>query len=54
MGGDIAAWCAWHGLTVSLGDTKPEPIAGAIKRAAELYGKIGRTNASMCATRSTA
>src|SRR5262249_59222099 len=42
MGGDIAAWCAWHGLTVSLGDVKPEPIAGAIKRAAELYKKIGR------------
>ena len=42
MGGDIAAWCAWHGLTVSLSDTKAEPIAGAIKRAAELYGKIGR------------
>ena len=41
MGGDIAAWCAWHGLTVSLGDVKPEPIAGAIKRAAELYKKIG-------------
>ena len=44
MGGDIAAWCAWHGFTVSLGDTKPEPIAGAIKRAADLYGKIGRDN----------
>ncbi len=42
MGGDIAAWCAWHGFVVSLFDTKPEPIAGAIKRAAELYGKIGR------------
>ncbi|HXY68682.1 MAG TPA: 3-hydroxyacyl-CoA dehydrogenase family protein, partial [Gemmatimonadales bacterium] len=41
MGGDIGAWCAWHGLTVSLGDVKPEPIAGAIKRAAELYKKIG-------------
>jgi 3-hydroxyacyl-CoA dehydrogenase/enoyl-CoA hydratase/3-hydroxybutyryl-CoA epimerase len=40
MGGDIAAWCAWHGLTVSLADMKPEPIAGAIKRAAELFGKI--------------
>jgi 3-hydroxyacyl-CoA dehydrogenase/enoyl-CoA hydratase/3-hydroxybutyryl-CoA epimerase len=40
MGGDIAAWCAWHGFTVSLADMKPEPIAGAIKRAAELYGKI--------------
>jgi len=42
MGGDIAAWCAWHGFVVSLGDAKPEPIAGAIKRAADLYGKIGR------------
>ncbi len=44
MGGDIAAWCAWHGFIVSLADTKPEPIAGAIKRAADLYGKIGRDN----------
>jgi 3-hydroxyacyl-CoA dehydrogenase/enoyl-CoA hydratase/3-hydroxybutyryl-CoA epimerase len=42
MGGDIAAWCAWHGFVVSLGDAKPEPIAGAIKRAADLYSKIGR------------
>jgi len=40
MGGDIAAWCAWHGLTVSLADMKPEPIAGAIKRATDLYTKI--------------
>ena len=44
MGGDIAAWCAWHGFTVSLADMKPEPVAGAVKRAAELYGKIGRDN----------
>jgi 3-hydroxyacyl-CoA dehydrogenase/enoyl-CoA hydratase/3-hydroxybutyryl-CoA epimerase len=44
MGGDIAAWCAWHGFVVSLGDTKPEPIAGAIKRAADLYAIIGRDN----------
>jgi 3-hydroxyacyl-CoA dehydrogenase/enoyl-CoA hydratase/3-hydroxybutyryl-CoA epimerase len=40
MGGDIAAWCAWHGFNVSLADMKPEPLAGAIKRAAELYSKI--------------
>jgi 3-hydroxyacyl-CoA dehydrogenase/enoyl-CoA hydratase/3-hydroxybutyryl-CoA epimerase len=40
MGGDIAAWCAWQGLRTTLGDVKPEPIAGAIKRAAELYGKV--------------
>ncbi len=42
MDGDIAAWCAWHGFTVSLGDMKPEPLAGAMKRVAELYSKIGR------------
>jgi 3-hydroxyacyl-CoA dehydrogenase/enoyl-CoA hydratase/3-hydroxybutyryl-CoA epimerase len=40
MGGDIAAWCAWHGLTVSLADMKAEPLAGAIKRAADLFKKI--------------
>src|SRR5262245_24643462 len=41
MGGDIAAWCAWHGFTVTLADTQAEPIAKAIGRAADLYGKIG-------------
>jgi len=40
MGGDIAAWCANEGLRVTLADMKPDPIAGAIKRAAELFGKI--------------
>lgn len=42
MGGDIAAWCASQDMRVTLADMKPEPIAGAIKRAAELYGKILR------------
>jgi 3-hydroxyacyl-CoA dehydrogenase/enoyl-CoA hydratase/3-hydroxybutyryl-CoA epimerase len=42
MGGDIAAWCAHQGLRVTLADMKPEPIAGAIKRAADLFGKIIR------------
>ena len=42
MGGDIAAWCANQGMRVTLADMKPEPIAGAIKRAADLYGKIIR------------
>jgi 3-hydroxyacyl-CoA dehydrogenase/enoyl-CoA hydratase/3-hydroxybutyryl-CoA epimerase len=42
MGGDIAAWCANQGLRVTLSDMKPEPIAGAIKRAADLFGKIVR------------
>jgi 3-hydroxyacyl-CoA dehydrogenase/enoyl-CoA hydratase/3-hydroxybutyryl-CoA epimerase len=40
MGGDIAAWCAHRGMRVTLADMKPEPIAGAIKRAVDLYGKI--------------
>ncbi|CAN5204445.1 3-hydroxyacyl-CoA dehydrogenase NAD-binding domain-containing protein [soil metagenome] len=42
MGGDIAAWCAHQGLRVTLADMKPEAIAGAIKRAADLFGKIIR------------
>ena len=42
MGGDIAAWCANQGLKVTLADMKPEPIAGAMKRAADLFGKIIR------------
>src|SRR3954468_17080116 len=44
MGGDIAAWCAGQGLRVTLADMKPEPIAGAVKRAADLFGKIMRGN----------
>src|SRR5690242_5529375 len=42
MGGDIAAWCANEGMRVTLADMKAEPIAGAIKRASELFGKILR------------
>jgi 3-hydroxyacyl-CoA dehydrogenase/enoyl-CoA hydratase/3-hydroxybutyryl-CoA epimerase len=42
MGGDIAAWCANQGMRVTLADMKAEPIAGAIKRAADLFGKILR------------
>jgi 3-hydroxyacyl-CoA dehydrogenase / enoyl-CoA hydratase / 3-hydroxybutyryl-CoA epimerase len=41
MGGDIAAWCAWHGFTVTLADMKAEPLGTAIVRAADLYGRIG-------------
>src|ERR671936_483885 len=41
MGGDIAAWCAWHGFIVTLADMQAEPLAKAIARAADLYGKIG-------------
>jgi 3-hydroxyacyl-CoA dehydrogenase/enoyl-CoA hydratase/3-hydroxybutyryl-CoA epimerase len=42
MGGDIAAWCAGQDIRVTLADMKAEPIAGAMKRAAELFGKILR------------
>jgi 3-hydroxyacyl-CoA dehydrogenase / enoyl-CoA hydratase / 3-hydroxybutyryl-CoA epimerase len=42
MGGDIAGWCANQGLRVTLADMKPEPVAGAMKRAADLFGKIMR------------
>ena len=42
MGGDIAAWCAGQDIRVTLADMKPEPIAAAIKRASELFGKILR------------
>jgi 3-hydroxyacyl-CoA dehydrogenase/enoyl-CoA hydratase/3-hydroxybutyryl-CoA epimerase len=42
MGGDIAAWCANQGFRATLADMKPEPIAGAIKRSADLFGKIIR------------
>jgi 3-hydroxyacyl-CoA dehydrogenase/enoyl-CoA hydratase/3-hydroxybutyryl-CoA epimerase len=43
MGGDIAAWCAWNGLTVTLADMKAEPLGSAVKRAADLFGKIGHS-----------
>ena len=45
MGGDIAAWCALQGLTVSLQDREPGFIAPAIARAAELYGRRIRNRA---------
>jgi len=37
MGGDIAAWCALQGFTVTLQDLEPKLIAPAMKRAAKLY-----------------
>lgn len=39
MGGDIAAWCALRGLTVTLQDRGFEQIAPAIGRAQKLYKK---------------
>ncbi|MBK8336356.1 MAG: enoyl-CoA hydratase/isomerase family protein [Sterolibacteriaceae bacterium] len=37
MGGDIAAWCAGRGMTVTLQDQGIERIAPAIKRAARVF-----------------
>ncbi|MBI4006846.1 MAG: enoyl-CoA hydratase/isomerase family protein [Gammaproteobacteria bacterium] len=39
MGGDIAAWCALRGLSVTLQDREPKYIAPALKRAGSLYKK---------------
>jgi 3-hydroxyacyl-CoA dehydrogenase/enoyl-CoA hydratase/3-hydroxybutyryl-CoA epimerase len=39
MGGDIAAWCALRGLTVTLQDQSAERIAPAMGRAAKLFGE---------------
>ena len=39
MGGDIAAWCALRGLTVTLQDQSMERIAPALKRAYASYRK---------------
>ncbi len=39
MGGDIAAWAAFKGVTVTLQDLAPERIAPAVKRAADFYRK---------------
>jgi 3-hydroxyacyl-CoA dehydrogenase/enoyl-CoA hydratase/3-hydroxybutyryl-CoA epimerase len=42
MGGDIAAWCAWQGISVSLADMQAKPLAKAVGKAASLFGKIGK------------
>ncbi|MBF0453840.1 MAG: enoyl-CoA hydratase/isomerase family protein [Magnetococcales bacterium] len=42
MGGDIAAWCAWKGLTVTLQDTQEEMIAGSLQRARKLFKRKTR------------
>lgn len=39
MGGDIAAWAALRGLTVTLQDTSAQSVERAIGRAGELFGK---------------
>jgi 3-hydroxyacyl-CoA dehydrogenase / enoyl-CoA hydratase / 3-hydroxybutyryl-CoA epimerase len=39
MGGDIAAWCALRGFTVSLQDRTLEQVAPALRRAGEMFTK---------------
>lgn len=39
MGGDIAAWCALRGMTVTLQDQTLDRIAPALKRAHELFAR---------------
>ena len=39
MGGDIAAWCALRGLSVTLQDRADEYVQPAIKRARDLFAK---------------
>ena len=45
MGGDIAAWCALHGLDVTLQDRADEYIQPAMGRAAKLFDKKTRSDA---------
>jgi len=42
MGGDIAAWCAWQGMTVTLADREPKYIAPALRRAHQLIERRSR------------
>ena len=39
MGGDIAAWCALRGLTVTLQDQDTQRLVPAMQRAAKLFGE---------------
>jgi 3-hydroxyacyl-CoA dehydrogenase / enoyl-CoA hydratase / 3-hydroxybutyryl-CoA epimerase len=39
MGGDIAAWCALQGLQVTIQDVEHQRLAGAVKRASNLFRK---------------
>ena len=50
MGGDIAAWCALRGLTVTLQDREQKYIAPALERAAKLFGKKVRDDAQRAET----
>jgi 3-hydroxyacyl-CoA dehydrogenase/enoyl-CoA hydratase/3-hydroxybutyryl-CoA epimerase len=49
MGGDIAAWCALRGHTVTLQDREQKYIEPAMARAAKLFGKRIRNDAERAA-----
>lgn len=51
MGGDIAAWCALRGHTVTLQDREQKYIDPAMERAQKLFGKKVRNEAKRAATR---
>ncbi len=50
MGGDIAAWCALRGHTVTLQDREQKYIDPALERAQKLFGKKVRDGAKRAAT----
>jgi 3-hydroxyacyl-CoA dehydrogenase/enoyl-CoA hydratase/3-hydroxybutyryl-CoA epimerase len=50
MGGDIAAWCALRGHTVTLQDREQKYIDPAMQRAATLFGKKVRDDAKRAET----
>jgi len=49
MGGDIAAWCALRGMTVTLQDQGLERIAPALKRARENFSRRIKDRLQLCA-----
>lgn len=51
MGGDIAAWCAYRGMTVTLQDRELKYIEPALERADRLYAKRIRDDAKRSETR---
>ena len=50
MGGDIAAWCALRGHTVTLQDREQQYIDPALERARKLFGKRVRDDAKRAET----
>ena len=50
MGGDIAAWCALRGLTVTLQDREQQYIDPAIERAGKLFAKRVRDDEKRAVT----